>query len=394
MNWGDATLFECAVDNGDRADCPLPGLAFTVGEGEHIFRAQGWDAYGNAGPVAERRWVVDSTVPTGRITVAQGNAFARGTTVTLALAATDPTPGSGVRQMRFRNGGTAAWSLWQPFAPTASWTLASGDGAKTVVVQFKDAAGNLSAPASDAIALDTVKPSGTVTINNGAATSTTRTVTLKLTATDPAPASGLATVRFRNAGTTAWSAWQPFATTKPWTLTPGVGAKTVSVQFRDKAGNLSAATSDSITFQTGAAKQATTSRGAATEPSPHPQATARRADTTSATEAEAPPTAAGRSAKSAKSAKPAGSAKPTLRLGASGAASGQAVEVNGTGFAPGDVTLTWDGTTALTTTTVDADGTFRASVTVPERARGGTHRIKATDARGHRVGANLRVRKA
>lgn len=63
---------------------------------------------------------------------------------------------------------------------------------------------------------------------------------LALDATDPAPASGVASMRFKNAGTTKWSAWQTYATAKSWMLTAGAGTKTVYVQYRDKAGNVSA----------------------------------------------------------------------------------------------------------------------------------------------------------
>jgi hypothetical protein len=51
--------------------------------------------------------------------------------------------GTGLVQMRFSND-NAAWSPWEPFAYTKFWTLSSGYGTKTVYVQFKDAAGNVS----------------------------------------------------------------------------------------------------------------------------------------------------------------------------------------------------------------------------------------------------------
>jgi hypothetical protein len=56
-------------------------------------------------------------------------------------------------------------------------------------------------------------------------------------------------MRFRNAGTTTWSPWQAYTTNKFWTLTAGTGTKTVYVQYKDRAGNVSATASDSITYQ-------------------------------------------------------------------------------------------------------------------------------------------------
>ena len=73
--------------------------------------------------------------------------------MTLNVNATDPAPASGVTQMRFSNDGTT-FSAYQPYAVTAPWTLTSGDGAKTVYAQFKDADGNQSAVVSDAVTLE------------------------------------------------------------------------------------------------------------------------------------------------------------------------------------------------------------------------------------------------
>ena len=56
-------------------------------------------------------------------------------------------------------------------------------------------------------------------------------------------------MRFKNAGTTTWTAWQPYATSKSWTLTSGAGTKTVYVQYRDRASNVSATVQDSIAYK-------------------------------------------------------------------------------------------------------------------------------------------------
>jgi hypothetical protein len=45
-----------------------------------------------------------------------------------------------------------------PFSDDISHTLTSGDGTKTVCVQYRDAAGNESMTATDTILLDTLKP--------------------------------------------------------------------------------------------------------------------------------------------------------------------------------------------------------------------------------------------
>jgi hypothetical protein len=134
-----------------------------------------------------------------------------------------------------------------PFAPTKAWKLTAGDGPKQLAVQFRDGAGNSSTVVSGTIGLDTVAPSATIRINNGAAGTASSGVTLTISATDPALGSGPAEMRFRNGATGAWSPWQPFAVNAPWTLTDGAGGKQVFVQVRDAAGNLSAEASDAIT---------------------------------------------------------------------------------------------------------------------------------------------------
>ena len=64
---------------------------------------------------------------------------------------------------------------------------------------------------------DTSRPSGSVTIDGGAAATSSRSVTLKLDATDPAPASGVAQMRFSNDGQT-FSAYQPYSASATWVL--------------------------------------------------------------------------------------------------------------------------------------------------------------------------------
>ena len=65
--------------------------------------------------------------------------------------------------MKFSND-NVTYSTPITYATSASWTLTTGDGAKTVYVKFKDSAGNWStAQISDQITLDTVAPQITIT---------------------------------------------------------------------------------------------------------------------------------------------------------------------------------------------------------------------------------------
>ncbi len=107
----------------------------------------------------------DTQAPSGTVSVNGGAATTNSQNVTLSLNATDPAPATGVTQMRFSNDGVT-FSAYQAYATSAAWTVASGDGVKTVYAQFKDAEGNQSAVVSDAITLalpDTTGPSATKT---------------------------------------------------------------------------------------------------------------------------------------------------------------------------------------------------------------------------------------
>ena len=98
--------------------------------------------------------------------------------------------------------------------------------------------------------MDKSAPTGTVTINDGASRTRSRSVTLALSATDPSPGSGVSQMRIANTQSGLSSAtWETYNTTRPWTLTSGKGTKTVYAQYRDAAGNRSATVTDTITFR-------------------------------------------------------------------------------------------------------------------------------------------------
>ncbi len=100
----------------------------------------------------------DSSPPSGTISINSGAAYTKSASVTLNLSATNPTPGDPVLDMRFSSDGTT-YGPWVHYAASAPYTLATGDGPKTVFVEFRNGAGAVSAPASHSITLDTTPPS-------------------------------------------------------------------------------------------------------------------------------------------------------------------------------------------------------------------------------------------
>ena len=275
------------------------------------------DIANNVEPYSSGTWTISPSDLTASVSINNGAAVTKSTTVNLQLSAVDP---AGVATMRFSNDGTT-WSSEEAYAAAKTWILTPGDGVKTVYVQFRDsslpAPGFLYPPVTANITLDTTAPfttaspvagfysytpavslttnepatiyystdgttpttqsavyitpilvtaatatvsaettikyfgvdlagnpeavktgiwtagandmTASITINNGAFLASSPTVTLTLTATDPA---GLDTMQF-SYDNINFTAEEPYATTKVWPLTPGDGLKTVYVRFRD-----------------------------------------------------------------------------------------------------------------------------------------------------------------
>jgi len=192
----------------------------------------------------------DSTPPTGSVSIKGGATSTTSRFVTLSLSCSDP---SGCSHMKISNtfSGLSSAST-QSFTTSKSWTLASGDGTKAVFVIYRDSVGNwmiVSSAKSDTIILDTKPPTGSVSINNGAASTSSKTVTLSLSCSDP---SGCSEMKITNSLVFS-NAAVPFTTSKSWTLTSGDGFKAVSVIYRDSVGNwmpASSAVADTIRLDT------------------------------------------------------------------------------------------------------------------------------------------------
>lgn len=134
--------------------------SMSFAEGSYLIDSSATSSGGTA--IQTWNFKIDDGKPTGTIILTDGSGYAKSTSVNLTLSATDPiladtTAGSGVTQMQFSNDNTT-WSTLEAYATTKSWTINSGDGAKTIYVKFKDAAGNVSNAYSVSFTLDTVAP--------------------------------------------------------------------------------------------------------------------------------------------------------------------------------------------------------------------------------------------
>jgi hypothetical protein len=92
--------------------------------------------------------------------------------------------------------------------------------------------------ASIAQGVDVTPPTGTVAINNGATSTNAKTVALTLTATDP---SGVAGMCVTNAA--VCTVFEPFSTSKVWSLAGTPGTARVTVFLKDNRGNVTPAAS-------------------------------------------------------------------------------------------------------------------------------------------------------
>ena len=197
------------------------------------------DQAGNVGAATQKTITLDATPPENvSVTINAGAAFATSAAVALALQAT------GANEMQIAVDGVPDTEPFVAFAATAAVTLAGADGTKTVAVRFRDAAGNTSA-SSDSIVLDGAAPAGgSVVINDGAAVTNNTTVSLAIT--PPADASTMSI------------GGGPFVAVSVVALTAvaagdcaaGVLCKSVSVVFRDAAGNSGVAVADTISLDT------------------------------------------------------------------------------------------------------------------------------------------------
>jgi hypothetical protein len=139
------------------AYAPLVAWTVTSGDGPKPVSAKWRDGLGNWSLVKSTTIELDTTAPSGSISIASGAVATTTANVSVDLPAQDT--GSGVSQVALSNDGLG-WTT-RAYAPGQAWSLPSTDGIRTVWAKWRDAAGNWSATSTDTILLDTVAPSAT-----------------------------------------------------------------------------------------------------------------------------------------------------------------------------------------------------------------------------------------
>ncbi len=263
------STFECSLDGAAFTACSSPKEYTGLSGGEHTLRVKATDTAGNTDATpASRTWTIDATAPTVSSVTPTGGAtdVAASTNVTATFSeAMGPATITNSTFTLTKQGATspvtatvsydtatkkATLNPGADLEPGVTYTATVKGGASGA----KDLAGNTLANDKTwsftiVVPEDTVAPEGTVKINGGKAYATRTAVTLTLSANDPAPGTGVTSMRLMNDGG-AWSDWESYATTKSWTFNDAQGTRTVSVQYRDEAGNVSTTVLDKIILDT------------------------------------------------------------------------------------------------------------------------------------------------
>jgi len=129
-----------AIPNAPVAALTNLAVPFTFSGGDGIKTVYAWfkDLVGNISTAASSSILLDTTPPTGTITISNGAASTRSIFVTLNLTCSDT--GSGCDKMQFSND-NQNWSPAESFAATKQWELSVANGIKTVWAKFQDKGG-------------------------------------------------------------------------------------------------------------------------------------------------------------------------------------------------------------------------------------------------------------
>ncbi|TWA67773.1 putative repeat protein (TIGR02059 family), partial [Azospirillum baldaniorum] len=373
---------------------PTSGLLILNANGANPVTATATDAAGNTSSAGSQTLTIDTTAPTApTVTSAtlSNNATPILTGTAEAGSTVTVTVGGATYTTTATNGG--AWTLNLATATPVTGTLSlNANGANPVSATATDAAGNISAPGTQSLTVDTTAPTAPAVTSPALSNSTTPTLT------GSAEAGSTVTVTIGGATytTTAtngtWSL--NLATATPVTgmlsLNPN-GANPVSATATDAAGNTSSAGSQSLTIDTTLPDAPTVATALSNSTTPTLTGTAEAGSTVTVTVGGATYTTTATnggnwSINLATATPTAGSL--TLNANGTNAVSATATDASGNVSAPGTQSLVIDTTlpdaptvaTALTnSTTPTLTGTAEAGSTVTVTVGGATYTTTATN---------------
>ncbi len=140
-------------------------LAYTLAatQGESIVTAKYRDASSNVITLSDSI-ILDSVAPTGNMLLNGGLEYSTARDVRMLINVYPASDGVDM---------SVAGGPWIPYSRESTYTLPAGEGLKTVSVIVRDGAGN-TATFIDSVTLDTAPPTGSMSLDGGAATTPTR----------------------------------------------------------------------------------------------------------------------------------------------------------------------------------------------------------------------------
>lgn len=212
-------------------------------DGERTVFVKFRDRAGNVSEVAMDRAVVDTEPPVDcKISINNNAEYATDAEGNVQLQLFS----RGANYMMVSNDPTFENAAWEPYQRNKNWKLAGDDGIKTVLVKYKDFAGNQSEPQVDDILFDRQPPyDGEIVMDKGHPTTNhpDKVVLAKVRAKDAVLMQVSNSDDFKGA---RWQAYSPLNFS--WVLAGDDGLKQTFVRFQDKAGNISQIFGDSITL--------------------------------------------------------------------------------------------------------------------------------------------------
>lgn len=207
---------------------------------------------------------VDLTPPEASLSIPSSDGWVSATTVPVSWSGSDPahvgfSDLAAVLASNDSNLANATPIVTLSCAPgcgsrsgSSTWTIPPGDGPKTVWLWLQDKAGNVTL-AMPSVTLDTVLPSGDLTLTNLTNGFTNNAeVTFDLTQADGGTfASGPAGIRYSCTGVPSGAFTAvPSPSTGSCTVPAGDGSKSVRYQVQDLAGNISGIVTKTLTLDT------------------------------------------------------------------------------------------------------------------------------------------------
>jgi len=209
---------------------PIKTYTLPSGDGNKTVYVQLIDRFGNIG-VFQSSILLDMTPPTASVLINNGDQYANNTNIAVEI-----TPDAGVNDIayiRYTINGLPPTTI--AYTNSFGINVGSTNGEKGITITLIDGVGHTSPEYSATVTLDTLPPTGTVTINGGAAYATDAEVSLGFSL--GVGVDDVVGVQLSNDDQT-WSAQQSYSASMSYTLPTGDGNKTVYVRFIDRAGNI------------------------------------------------------------------------------------------------------------------------------------------------------------